>query len=196
MKYFITTILLLMTLLAACSGEDEPLVETPVPFGGTVTVTTEATQEPSLPEATQEPSLPAATDTPLSEPPSREQPTPTTPPAPTRERSSNGRFMGLRFASSSEGEAQTTFSLQTQEVYALWEYEGMGAGDSIRRVWYLNEQLYIEKSEAWDMDSYGSSGTVREVFLYDYIDGIDPGQWRVEIYLNGVQEMVGTFTVQ
>jgi hypothetical protein len=196
MKYLITTILLLMAVLAGCSGENEPLLETPLPFGTVPIATAEATEVPSLPEATEVPSLPEATNTPLPEPANKEQPTPSTPPAPTRESSTNGRFIGLRFASSSDGEAQTNFSLETQEVYALWEYEGMEASDSVKRMWYLNEQLYVEKSEAWDMATYGPSGTVRDVFLYDYIDGIDAGQWRIEIYLNDVQEMVGTFTVQ
>jgi hypothetical protein len=36
---------------------------------------------------------------------------------------------------------------------------------------------------------------VRDVFYYDYIDGVDAGTWRVELYLNGVLQWAEEFTV-
>ena len=105
------------------------------------------------------------------------------------------RFRNLRFATSGEGSAQSTFPVGTEEVYAVWDYDGMNASDSMTRIWYLNDAVEVERTEAWDFLKYGFSGTVRDVFYYDYIDGVDPGTWRVELYLNNELQTSGTFTV-
>jgi hypothetical protein len=106
-----------------------------------------------------------------------------------------GRFSALRFASSTTGTEQANFPEGTQEIYAIWDYDGMQATDVMERVWYHNDTVYVERREDWDFLKYGFSGTVRDIFLFDRIDGIDPGRWRVELYLNGEQQAVAEFTV-
>lgn len=107
----------------------------------------------------------------------------------------SGRFTDLRFATSGNGTPQANFPEGTEEVYAIWNYDGMSATDTMERLWYLNDQLEVEVREAWDYSTYGSVGAVRDVFYYDYIDGVDAGRWRVEIYLNGELHLSEEFTV-
>jgi hypothetical protein len=71
----------------------------------------------------------------------------------------------------------------------------MQATDVMERLWFHNDAEYVTRREDWDFLKYGFSGTVRDIFLFDRIDGIDPGQWRVELYLNGEQQAVAEFTV-
>jgi hypothetical protein len=106
-----------------------------------------------------------------------------------------GQFTNLRFASSPTGAEQANFPVGTQEIYAIWDYDGMQATDVMERLWFHNDAEYVTRREDWDFLKYGFSGTVRDIFLFDRIDGIDPGQWRVELYLNGEQQAVAEFTV-
>ncbi|MGH2544031.1 MAG: hypothetical protein ACRDIB_14615 [Ardenticatenaceae bacterium] len=106
-----------------------------------------------------------------------------------------GQFTNLRFASSATGESQSNFPVGTEEIYAIWDYDGMSASDAMERLWFHNGELYVERSENWDFAKYGTTGAVRDIFLYDRIDGIDPGQWRVELYLNGELQQTAEYTV-
>ena len=106
-----------------------------------------------------------------------------------------GQFTNLRFAASPTGPEQANFPVGTQEIYAIWDYDGMQATDVMERLWFHNDAEYVTRREDWDFLKYGFSGTVQDIFLFDRIDGIDPGQWRVELYLNGEQQAVGEFTV-
>ncbi|MGH2544030.1 MAG: hypothetical protein ACRDIB_14610, partial [Ardenticatenaceae bacterium] len=73
----------------------------------------------------------------------------------------------------------------------------------MERLWILNDEVYVERREMWDLGTYGASGTVTDICLFDRIDGhidgsvdgFDPGRWRVEIYLNGEQLLSQEFTV-
>ncbi|MBA3533650.1 MAG: hypothetical protein H0T73_17170 [Ardenticatenales bacterium] len=116
-------------------------------------------------------------------------------PLPITPEATAGRFSTLRFAATTTGFEQATFPEGTEEVYAIWDYDGMKAGDTMTRVWYHNGTQYVERDEEWDILKYGFNGTVRDVFIYDYEGGLFAGQWRVELYLNGVQQVTGEFTV-
>lgn len=107
----------------------------------------------------------------------------------------NDRFNNLRFAASSTGFEQANFPVGTEEIYAIWDYDDMREGDVMERLWYHDDQLYVERRESWDLFKYGFVGSVRDVYLFDYIDGIDPGRWRVELYLNGELVESAQFTV-
>ncbi len=106
-----------------------------------------------------------------------------------------GVFSNLRFSTSGNGEPQTTFPAGTQEIYALWDYDGMSVSDRMQRTWYRNEVQCVDRAETWDYNKYGTIGAVRDVYLYDYLDGIEQGQWRVDLYLNGELQVSGSFTV-
>ncbi len=106
-----------------------------------------------------------------------------------------GRFNELRFATSGNGVPQANFPEGTEEIYAIWNYDGMSASDTMARVWYHNGAQYVEVKENWDYTKYGSVGAVRDVYLYDYIDGIDSGNYRVELFLNDELQLSQDFTV-
>lgn len=191
MSRFIFIYLFLLVFLVGCGGIVGPDA-TPVPFGqvpagGTIVVVegTEATNTP-----TPVPGEPTEVVT------VTEQPATVTA-VPEKEGTPEpAAFRQLRFATENDGVSQVTFLSGTQEIYALWDYVGITNGDTMRRIWYLNDQLYVERGEGWNFGKYGSSGTRGDVFMYDYIDGIDSGRWRVELYLNGELQVEGGFTVQ
>ncbi|MCB0078563.1 MAG: hypothetical protein KDD73_14210 [Anaerolineales bacterium] len=107
------------------------------------------------------------------------------------------QFSNLRFATTGEGEAQASFPATTEEMYAIWDYAGMEGDDTFTRKWFRNDALEVEHvDEAWDYLTYGSTGTVRDIYLYDYVDGIDAGRWRVELYVNGTLQTSAEFDVQ
>lgn len=115
---------------------------------------------------------------------------------PTAPGALGGRLLNLRFSTTGSGQESTTFPAGTEDIYAIFDYDGMQAGDSVQRVWYRNEVQEIEVTEGWDILKYGFAGTRRDVFHYNYEgSGVYPGNWRVEIYLKGELQVTGTFTV-
>ena len=163
---------------------------TPVPFGQVPAAETSV-----IAEGADVTSTPAAGE-PTEVPPPTEPPATVTPVPEEEGTPEPGGFRQLRFATTNDGTAQAGFPTGTQEIYALWDYTGIKNGDTMRRVWFLNGELYVQRSEAWNFGKYGPSGTRQDVFMFDYIDGIDVGQWRVELYLNGELQVEGGFTVQ
>lgn len=196
MKRIILIHLFLSLFLLGCggiAGEDAtPVLFGQVPNGGTPVVVVEGaeatntpTPVPGEPTEVVPATEPPATVSPVAEEEDEDEGTP-----------QPAAFRQLRFTTTEDGVSQVTFLSGTEEIYALWDYVGITNGDTMRRIWYLNDQLYVERSEAWNFGKYGSSGTRRDVFMYDYIDGIDSGRWRVELYLNGQLQMEAGFTVQ
>lgn len=190
--------LLLCLLLVGCQRGAEGPQELPTVAAGdaTPTIAVFGTYE-QLPgaESTLPPVegevAPSATPEPAA---AVEPPTPAPPPS---------RFNNLRFATSGDAEPQGTFPVGTEQVCAIWEYQEMTATDIVRRLWVKNEQPYVERKESWDIATYGAAGTVRDICLYDRIDsyidgevdGIDPGAWRVDLYLNDELQLSQSFTV-
>ncbi len=181
--------LFMLAFLVGCAAEADA---TPVAFGQAPARPTSTTGEKAKEEAGSEP-----TNTPPpTAPPATEARATATPVPEENEPLRLASFSDLRFATSSDGATQSSYPNGTEVIYAIWNYDGMQNGDNMTRVWYLNDELFIERVEAWDLAKYGASGTVRDIFMYDYIDGIDVGQWRVELYINGEAPLVGTFTVE
>ena len=184
--------LFMLVFLVGCAAEADA---TPVPFGQAPAHATNTSGEKAKEEAGIEPTnTPPPTAAPATEAPATEEPA--TPVPEENEPLRLASFSDLRFATSSDGAPQSSFPNGTEVIYAIWNYDGMQNGDNMTRVWYLNDELLIKRVEAWDLTKYGASGTVRDIFMYDYIDGIDVGQWRVELYINGEPPLVGTFTVE
>lgn len=199
-------LLLSILLLAGCTRGGSDGAATPDPSAiAFVTFTPDPaapTIDPALGEPTLAPAAPIPVD-PAQQPPPvdpAQQPAPTLPPAAPI---GTGRLSGLRFGSTGNGPEAAIFPRNTEEVCAIFEYRDMTAADVIRRVWVLNEAVYVERQEPWPLDRYGPAGTVRDVCLFDRldsyidgaVDGIDPGTWRVELYLNGALESSAQFTV-
>lgn len=108
------------------------------------------------------------------------------------------RLFNLRFSNNPNGSPQTQFAAGTQEVYAIFDYTNMPLRAQMRRVWRRNGQVFIDRTELWDFDKYGTSGTVRDVMLFDYsAGGLDSGSYDVEISIVGQPGVVvtGSFTI-
>jgi hypothetical protein len=142
---------------------------------------------------------PVVDETPTPLPPT---PTPIPPeltPTPQPEEPVGPRFSGpVRFTTDPDGgDSLQTFPAGVEEIWAVWDYEGMSEGDVMRRVWYQDGAVWIEREEAWDMATYGAKGTVRNISIYDHEDGLPPGQYRLELFINGVQQTVdpSTFSI-
>ncbi|MEJ2150032.1 MAG: hypothetical protein P8Z40_11180 [Chloroflexota bacterium] len=134
------------------------------------------------------------TPTPLPPTPTTTPPTATPQPEPPQP-----TFSGpIRFTTDPNGNtSQQAFPAGVEEIWAEWDYAGMSEGDLIRRVWYQDGTVWIEREEAWDMGKYGASGTVRDISIYDYGGGLPPGEYSLELFINGTQQDVdpATFSI-
>lgn len=178
MKKFSFLPLLFILLLAAClpMPDDSPLITTLVP---TMQATGSAVEPtPTLAAATSEP----AEATAVPQNPSA---------VPTQSPVSNPHFSNLALlpnrASLSAGWPQPYNPLTTEELYAVWDYSGMTAADQLERLWYFNDALWLERSEAWDMAKYGANGRMQDIFVFDYEPSLAPGHYRVVLKVNGVE---------
>lgn len=105
-------------------------------------------------------------------------------------------FANLRFTTAADAAAQATFPAGTTEIFALWDYRDLTAGDTMKRVWYRNGEQWLVREEAWNMSGYGATGTVSDISVYDFEDGLDPGQYALQLYLNGALQLEDSFTVR
>ncbi len=70
----------------------------------------------------------------------------------------------------------------TKQVFAIWNYHNMGEGMVVRREWYLDGKLWLEREEPWDFAKYGANGTMRDVSIHEHPELIDPrGKPHVKI---------------
>lgn len=108
-------------------------------------------------------------------------------------------FSNLTFSRSSTGQAATVFPYGTEEIFARWSYSNVPVGITMRREWYRNNALIIERNEAWKAE-WGSSGTLTHINLYDRDSGygLEPGNYRVVISLRDFSSvrLESTFTVE
>jgi hypothetical protein len=123
-----------------------------------------------------------------------------TPPAPLptealpRERATG--FSDLRFSLTADGMAQGEFPAGTEEIYALWEYAGMSPSDTIRRIWFRDEQIWLTREEGWNWGEYGSDGTMRDISVYDNEgSGLPPATYRLQLYVNEQLHAEASFVV-
>jgi len=105
-------------------------------------------------------------------------------------------FDGLRFARTADEAAQHAFPPGTEEVYALWEYSGMSPADTIRRIWFRDDQIWLTREEGWNWGEYGSDGTMRDISVYDNEgSGLVPAIYRLQLYVNDELQQEATFVV-
>lgn len=107
------------------------------------------------------------------------------------------QFYNLRFATSPEAVPQNIYPVGANGIYALWDYSGMNAGDFVQRVWKYNGEDWLYKEDVWDAETErGASGTVTDVVLYgEVIGGLNPGDYYLDLFVNGVWQTGGGFTV-
>ena len=141
---------------------------------GSVETASPATSTP-LPTATQ-----AATAPP---PPTELPPTPTAPLLPAFS-------PNLRFTSAPNQPEQRIFPALTWQVYALWDYENMSEGLVVRREWYRNGELWLQRETPWDFARYGAKGTVTDISIYDFDSGLESGVYQLRLYIDGTPQFV------
>ena len=110
--------------------------------------------------------------------------------------SSRVQLSNLRFASSGYGLPQSIFAPGTEEIFAIWEFANLSGEDVIRRVWNKNGFQWLVREDGWDVASYGSTGTIRDVSVFDFEgSGLEPGSYQLTLYLNEVAQAQAAFQI-
>lgn len=106
----------------------------------------------------------------------------------------------LRFATSGNGNTATTFPNGTEEVFAIFDYGSIPREAQVRRTWSRNNIIVADVTEVWDFDAYSTSGTRRDISLFDRNNGLTAGEWTVSIEIVGQPSdnarTSATFTIQ
>ncbi|HXF62711.1 MAG TPA: serine protease [Caldilineaceae bacterium] len=77
------------------------------------------------------------------------------------------------------------------EVFAFFDYSGMTNGTPWTRRWYLDGQMVLETEDIWNS---GTEGTTY-ISIY-HPDGLPPGEFTLELYVDGELLQSGSFTMQ
>jgi hypothetical protein len=103
-------------------------------------------------------------------------------------------FYNLTFSTSPDGPATAIFPRGTREVFARWDFNFVSPGSVVLRRWYRNGVMWLERQENW---VYGVQGHVKNISIYDYQNGLLPGDYAVEFSLIGFPNSVlrGYFTI-
>jgi len=171
-----------LLLLSGCGSPTPPptpspeptITQPPAPTSPVVIVVT-TYPKLQLPTATAR----AATIEPTATP----APTLTTTPTVPAPKFSNA----IRFSADEPDLSQTreVFLYSVQQIFAMWDYKNMDQGRIIRRDWYYNDELWLTREELWDLDRWGTEGTVSDISVYDFESGLEPGVYRLELYIDG-----------
>jgi len=88
------------------------------------------------------------------------------------------------------------FGYGTEEVYALWEYSNMTENVVVQRRWDMAGEEII-REEPWDIEKYGTSGTVSDVFIFDYENegGLVPGFYSLDLFIDGERVIFAPFNI-
>jgi hypothetical protein len=110
----------------------------------------------------------------------------------------SGYFSNLTFSTTADGQAQGIFYNRPAQIFARWDFANIGDfvnGVVMERRWYRNGVLWITRHEGW---SYGSTGRINNVSIYDFYNGLLPGNYYVEIELLGVAGslVAGSFEIR
>jgi hypothetical protein len=106
-----------------------------------------------------------------------------------------GAFSNLTFSTAGDGPAMASFPAGTQVVYARFDFSGIQPGGTLQRVWTLNGQPYLNRSEVWN-PNWGSNGRLTHISIYDYNGMLPSGTYAVSIFLVGTNIAVsGSFTI-
>jgi len=90
----------------------------------------------------------------------------------------------VRFTSGPNQPETREFETGTEQIFAIWNYTNMKPGITVRREWYLNDQLWLVREEPWDFDQYGANGTISDISIYDFDAGLPAGKYEVLLYIN------------
>jgi Tol biopolymer transport system component len=88
-------------------------------------------------------------------------------------------------------QSQFVFPFGTPQIYAIWLYSDMREGLTIRREWYLDEDLWLVREEPWDFSNYGANGFVKDISIYDFDNGLEPGIYQLRLYIDDQEQTLG-----
>jgi Tol biopolymer transport system component len=100
------------------------------------------------------------------------------------------------FATSPEmTQSQSVFPYGTPQIFAIWSYSNMREGLIIRREWYLDEGMWLVHEEPWDFSEYGANGVIKDISIYDFDNGLEPGTYQLRLYIDGQEQPLGNMEV-
>ena len=102
------------------------------------------------------------------------------------------KFSGVYFSTDpTQSSGVSFFPARTKQIFAVWDYQNMHEGLVVTRQWYLDGKMWLQREENWDFAKYGSSGTIRDVSIYDFDIGLPSGVYQLELLINGTPQPIG-----
>ena len=105
------------------------------------------------------------------------------------------RFQALHFAHQATDTPRSTFAAGTEQIFAIWQYRDLRPADVMQRTWFKDGQVWLEREERWDSATYGAEGTISSVSIYDFEDGLDPGDYLLQLKINGQIQQEASFDI-
>lgn len=102
-----------------------------------------------------------------------------------------GAYMALE---QNDVPGQTRFAGGTKQLFAVWNYQNMRPGLTVKREWYLNGQLWLAREEAWNFVKYGERGTDTDISIYDFEVGLPAGVYQLIMFIDGERQPIGRTT--
>lgn len=84
--------------------------------------------------------------------------------------------------------SQRMFPEGTQQIFAIWDYSNMNPQSVIRREWYRDTELILVQEDLWDYARYGSSGTIADITIHDFENGLKEGFYSLRLFINGQEQ--------
>lgn len=96
-------------------------------------------------------------------------------------------FSNLRFSPEPDQDLARQFYVEgTARVFAIWDYSDMREGMVVRRAWTRDNIEWIVREEPWPYSRYGSSGTVRDIYVFEDETGLTQGEYSLTLSIDGV----------
>ena len=93
-----------------------------------------------------------------------------------------------------EPAGRTSFPAGMKRIYVVWNYQNMHSGLTVKREWYLDGKLWLQREEPWDFAKYGAFGTVQDISIYDDVVGLPSGAYQLKIFIDGLLQPIGNPT--
>lgn len=77
------------------------------------------------------------------------------------------------------------FPARVRQIHARWDYANMRDGLMIRREWYKDGVPWFQREQPWDFARYGANGTIRDISIYDFDAGLEPGNYELRLHIDG-----------
>lgn len=101
-------------------------------------------------------------------------------------------FKTLRFSTTpNTTDTQRFYIAGVPRIYSVWDYSNMSEGMTVKRVWTLNGESWIEKDEPWDFSKYGANGTMQGISIFDDNIGLQAGEYSLKLFVDGVLQDMG-----